>query len=187
MPSRGTTGQVPKQTTPCGPIAPQELQAFFILLAVSKLMLLAYACSIIRVTVHGCIQPPRPLHGGAVVRVGDATDEAHLVRLVGLPVEAAVRPRETVPAAHFDKTLQDGGCHTCHVIFLVMKFRFTNSSYKLLRNATDQRRFVGHAALDYGQCLVSLLSYRGRRNVTVLSPLAYRTTGTNLPLRLALP
>ena len=48
----------PKQTTPCGPIAPQELQAFFILLAVSKLMLLAYACSIIRVTVHGAFSRP---------------------------------------------------------------------------------------------------------------------------------
>ena len=150
-------------------------------------MPLANARSVTGVTVHGRIQASRPLHGGAVVRVGDATDQAHLVRLVGLPVKTAVRPGETVPAAHFDEPLQYGGCHTCHVIFLVMKFGFTNSSSKLLCNATSQRQFLGHAALDYGQCLVSLLSYRGRRNVTVLSPLAYRTMGTNLPLKLGLP
>jgi hypothetical protein len=87
-------------------------------LAVSKLMALAYACSITGMTVRGSIQPSRALHGGAVIRVGDTTDQAHLVGLVRLPVKTAVRPGETVAAAHFDKTLQYGGCHTCHVIFL---------------------------------------------------------------------
>jgi hypothetical protein len=53
-------------------------------------------------------QAAGPLHGVAVVGVDRAAEEAGLV---GGAVDASVRPGELVPAAHFDKTLDEGICH----------------------------------------------------------------------------
>ena len=50
-------------------------------------------------------------HSGAVISVDSATDEAYLVRLVGLAVHAGVRPGKIMPATHFEKTFQDWTCH----------------------------------------------------------------------------
>ena len=55
-------------------------------------------------------QPAGALHGGAVIGIDRAAKEA---RLVGGAVDASVRPGELVPAAHFDKALQEGICHGC--------------------------------------------------------------------------
>jgi hypothetical protein len=55
-------------------------------------------------------QPAGPAHGRAIVRVGRPTEEAYLV---GLAVNSVVRPGEPVPAAHFDKPLQEGISHAC--------------------------------------------------------------------------
>ena len=48
-------------------------------------------------------------HGGAVIGIYRAAEQA---RLVGGSVDAGVRPGEFVPAAHFDKPLQED-CHGC--------------------------------------------------------------------------
>ena len=55
-------------------------------------------------------QPAGATHGGAVIRIDRAAEEA---RLVGGAVDAGVRPGEFMPAAHFDKPLQEGICHGC--------------------------------------------------------------------------
>jgi len=63
-----------------------------------------------RVTrIGGHDQPSGPLHGVAVIGIDRATEQA---RLVGGAVDASVRPGEFVPAAHFDKPLQED-CHGC--------------------------------------------------------------------------
>jgi len=87
-----------------------------------------------------------------------------------------------MPAAHFEKTFQDRTCHICHIVS-----RFHRGFSKLLRQPPDPREFIGHRPWNYGQCLVSLLGYRGWRYVTVLSHAAVSTTGMNLPDKLALP
>jgi hypothetical protein len=73
------------------------------------------------VVIHWRSQPAGPAHGGAVKSVDHATNEAHLVGLVGFAVHPAVRPGKVVPAAHFNKALQDRICHICHWIFDVTK------------------------------------------------------------------
>jgi len=67
-----------------------------------------------RVVIHWSSQPSGPAHGGAVKSIDDATNEAYLVGLVGFAVHPAVRPGKVVPAAHFNKALQDRICHICH-------------------------------------------------------------------------
>ncbi|HMJ21296.1 MAG TPA: hypothetical protein VK513_05285, partial [Terriglobales bacterium] len=71
--------------------------------------------------------------------------------------------------------------------YLPYSFRFHRGFSKLLRQPPDPREFIGHRPWNYGQCLVSLLGYRGWRYVTVLSHAAVSTTGMNLPDKLALP
>jgi hypothetical protein len=56
------------------------------------------------------------LHGVAVIGVDRATQKAGLV---GGAVDSSVRPGELVPAAHFDKALDEGICHG-FVGFLLM-------------------------------------------------------------------
>ena len=73
------------------------------------------------VVIHWRSQPAGPAHGGAVKSVDHATNEAYLVGLVGFAVHPAVRPGKVVPAAHFNKALQDRICHICHWIFDVTK------------------------------------------------------------------
>jgi hypothetical protein len=60
--------------------------------------------------VWGHDQPAGALHGCAVVGIDRAAKEA---RLIGGAVDASVRPGELVPAAHFDKPLQERICHGC--------------------------------------------------------------------------
>src|SRR4029077_10688858 len=60
--------------------------------------------------VWGDDQPAGALHGCAVVGIDRAAKEA---RLIGGAVDASVRPGELVPAAHFDKALQERICHGC--------------------------------------------------------------------------
>ena len=66
-------------------------------------------------------------------------------------------------------------------------FYVNDAVINLLRYALDRRVFLGHRRREYGQCLVSLLSYRGMRNVTDLWKARGGTTGIPLWARLALP
>ncbi len=80
------------------------------------------------VAIHGCSQPSGPAHRGAVEGVDDAADEAYLVRLVGFAIHPGMRPGKVVPAAHFDKALEDWTCHICHEVF---DFSKASSNYSV--------------------------------------------------------
>ena len=60
--------------------------------------------------IGGRDQAAGAAHGGAVIGIDRATEQTGLV---GGAVDASVRPGELVPAAHFDKPLQEGICHGC--------------------------------------------------------------------------
>jgi len=68
------------------------------------------------VSVYGGDHASGALHGGAVIGINCATQEAGLVSGA---VETGMRPGELVPAAHFDKALDEGICHG-FVGFLLM-------------------------------------------------------------------
>jgi len=57
---------------------------------------------------------------------------------------------------------------------------------KLLRDTPDQSWFVVHRRQDYGQCMVSLLGYRGMRNVIGRSNAPTGTIGTTLMAKIGL-
>src|SRR5690348_10289372 len=65
------------------------------------------AISLVAVAVRRLNQPAGPTHRRSVISVDDATDEAYLVGLISMPVHAGVRPGKAMPAAHFNKTLEN--------------------------------------------------------------------------------
>jgi hypothetical protein len=66
-------------------------------------------------------------------------------------------------------------------------FDVLSAVLNLTREAVDASVFLGHRRQEYGQCLVALLSYRGRRNVTAEWKPEGGTTGIPLRARVALP
>lgn len=94
-------GEVPRDDAEVGELVPDPIGLFACRLALGQGLLA-------RILGHN--QSSRTAHGGAVIRIDRAAEEA---RLVSGAVDAGVGPREFVPAAHFDKPLQKGICHGC--------------------------------------------------------------------------
>jgi len=62
----------------------------------------------------------------------------------------------------------------------------TNTVLKLLRDTPNQCSFLVHRPQDYGQCMVSLLGYRGMCNVIDHSNVRTGTIGTSLIAKIRL-
>ena len=137
------------------------------------------ATTLVAVTVRRLIQPAGPTHRRGVISVDDATDKAYLVGLVSMPVHSGVRPGKAMPAAHFNKALENWIGHE----ILISPESFLSYSVRPASGASLLAIGRGIMASAWSHYPVT----EGGRYVTVPRHAPGRTTGTRHPDKLGLP